>query len=482
MKSNKSAYKNVIYSMFGVIFNTIIPIIVFPYVTRVLGVDGIGKYSFYSSALTYAALFTGFGIALYGAREIGKCADDPNRRGQKLVELIVVNLMTVAIFFVIVIYFAFFSSYSKDCLIIILFSFTLLTNAIGAEWFFVGIEKQGFMLVRNVVVKTISTILIFLLVKEPEHLVRYVAITTFSMAGSSLTNVYYLIKMSDGRSIKRLSVRKYLHPLSSIFSIEVLLRYLGLGDVVILGVLAGDNAVGIYSMGLKVFLLVSSIMKVTATTLMPRSAYYLENNDAEGFCRLFENTIRMIFMVGLPISVCMFLFAKPIIIILGGEQFVGAVDLMKEMSFFLLLSVLVNTYVFQAFYPQNKTTSIIVAHLAGLVLNVVLNCLLVPYLSFQGTFIAFAVSNLSIALVLFVREYDFFRKSFCLGDTKKYLFATVISIVPAVMINCLLPTNIWMWLLMLFTFGLTYITVLNMTKDNLYISIIKKIRENEISR
>ena len=181
MKSNKSAYKNVIYSMFGVIFNTIIPIIVFPYVTRVLGVDGIGKYSFYSSALTYAALFTGFGIALYGAREIGKCADDPNRRGQKLVELIVVNLMTVAIFFVIVIYFAFFSSYSKDWLIIILFSFTLLTNAIGAEWFFVGIEKQGFMLVRNVVVKTISTILIFLLVKEPEHLVRYVAITTFSM-------------------------------------------------------------------------------------------------------------------------------------------------------------------------------------------------------------------------------------------------------------------------------------------------------------
>ena len=476
MKSNKSAYKNVIYSMIGVIFNTIIPIIVFPYVTRVLGVDGIGKYSFYSSALTYAALFTGFGIALYGAREIGKCADDINRRTQKLIELIVLNLITVAIFFIIVIYFAFFSSYSKDWLIIILFSLTLLTNAIGAEWFFVGIEKQGFMLVRNIVIKTISTIMIFLLVKEPEHLVRYVAITTFSMAGTSLTNVYYLMNLSDLRYVKSLSLRKYLRPLSSIFSIEVLLRYLGLGDVVILGVLAGDNAVGIYSMGLKVFLLVSSIMKVTATTLMPRSAYYLDNNDTEEFCRLFDNTIRMLFMVGLPISVCMFLFAEPIIIILGGDQFVGAVDLMKEMSFFLLPGVLVNTYVFQAFYPQNKTKPIIVAHLAGLILNVMLNCLLVPCLSFQGTFIAFAISNLSIALVLFFNEYDFIRNSFCTGGIKKYLFATAISIVPTAVINCLMPTNVWIWLFMLFVFGLTYIAVLGITKDDLYISIIKNVR------
>ena len=461
--------------MLGVVFNTIIPIIVFPYVTRVLGVDGIGKYSFYSSALTYAALFTGFGIALYGAREIGKCVDNVCRRTQKLAELIVINLMIVAICFIFVIYVAFFSSYSKDWLIIILFSLTLLTNAVGAEWFFVGIERQGFMLVRNIVIKTISTILIFSFVKEPEHLVRYVAITTFSMAGSSLTNVYYWIKLSDSRCLKRLSLRKYIHPLSSIFSIEVLLRYLGLGDVVLLGLLAGDNAVGIYSMGLKVFLLVSSIMKVTATTLMPRSAYYLDNNDTEGFYRLLKNTIRMLFMVGLPFSACMFLFAEPIIIMLGGEQFIGAIDLMKEMSFFLLLSVLVNTYVFQAFYPQNKTKPIIVAHLTGLILNVALNCILVPLLSFQGTFIAFSVSNLSIAFILFAKEHDSFRNSFYIGEIKKYFFATAISIVAAIVISYLMPKSVWMWIFMLFAFGLTYVGLLSMSKDGLYMAIIKNI-------
>lgn len=461
--------------MIGIVFNTIIPIIVFPYVTRVLGVAGIGKYSFYSSALTYVALFTGFGIALYGTREIGKCADNIQKRTQKLVELMIINLVMVAIFYLFVVYISFFTSYSNDRLIIILFSLTLFTNALGAEWFFVGIEKQGYMLVRNVVIKTFSTIMILLLVKEPEHLVRYVAITVFSMAGTSLSNIYILIKLLDFNSVTKLNLCKYIKPLSSIFSIEVLLRFLGLGDIVILGVLAGNNAVGIYSMGLKVFLLVASIMKVTATTLMPRSAYYLENNDSDGFNRLLNNTVRMLFMVGLPISACMYLFAEPVILLLGGEQFVGSISLMKEMSFFLLISVVINTYVFQGLYPQNKIKSIIGAHIAGLVANVVLNFTLVPIFSFQGTFIAFAVSNIVIAVVLIIKEYRFFRFSFFIKDYINYLYATLVAVLFALLIYVLMPSGIWRWLLMLVVFGLAYLYTLTVLKDIFYLTIFKKL-------
>ncbi len=461
--------------MIGVIFNMIIPIVVFPYVTRVLGVDGIGKYSFYSSALTYAALFTGFGIALYGSREIGKCVNNIQLRSQKLFELFVFNLMTVSLAAILVFYFAFFSSYSSDCLIILLFSLTLLTNAIGAEWFFVGIESQGFMLVRNVIIKTLSTILIFLLVKEPEHLVRYVAITVFSMAGSSLTNIYFWVKLSDFKNIKKISLKKYIIPLSSIFSIEVLLRYLGLGDVVILGILAGDNAVGIYSMGLKVFLLVSAIMKVTATTLMPRSAYYLEQEDTEHFNLLFNNTVRLLFLFGMPISACMFLFAEPVISILGGAQFIGAVGLMKEMSLLLVLSVIVNTYVFQALYPKNKIKSIIIAHIGGVIVNFILNILLVPYFSYHGTFIAFSVSNIVIAVVLLCKEFHFVKSSFCFKKNINYLYATVISVIFAILIRETVQNEVLMWLLMFLVFFLTYLVSLKVLKDDIYLKIIKSI-------
>lgn len=473
MKSNKEAYKNVIYSMMGVVFNTIIPIIVFPYVTRVLGVDGIGKYSFYSSALTYAAIFTGFGIALYGTREIGRSADDLQKRSQKFVELMTINLITVALSTLFVIYFAFFSSYSDDYIIILLFSLNLLTNAIGGEWFFVGIEMQGFMLIRNIILKTLSTLMIFLLVTQPEHLTRYVAITTFSLAGTSIINIYYWIKLSDFKSIKSLNLRKYVKPLSSILSIEVLLRYLGLGDVVILGILAGDNAVGIYSMGLKVFFLVSSILKVTATTLMPRSAYYLEKKDKDGFNRLLNNTVRIIFLVGLPISACLYLFAEPIILILGGAKFEGAIGLMKNMSFFLLLSVLINTYVFQALYPQNKIKSIIWAHIAGIISSIALNYILVPYMSYKGTLIAFAVSNLMIACVLVLMEKSFFYASFNIKDYLNYIISTIGAVIIAYISSMFLNDGFWIISAIVFVF--IYIIILQILKDDLYINIINSI-------
>lgn len=461
------------YSMMGVVFNTIVPIIVFPYVTRVLGVNGIGKYSFYSSAMTYAALFTGFGIALYGAREVGKCANDIKKRSQVLAELMVINLITVALSAIFVIYFAFFSSYSNDWKIIILFSLTLLSNAIGAEYFFVGVEKQGFMLIRNVVFKLLSTIMVFLIVKEPQHLTRYVAITTFSLAATSLTNIHYWIKLSDFRSLNALCLKKYIRPLSSIFSIEILLRYLGLGDVVILGVYAGDNAVGIYSMGYKIFLFVSSILKVTATTLMPRSAYYLENNDSDSFFRLFNNTVRMLFLIGLPISACLYLFADSIIFILGGTQFEGSVELLRKLSFFLLLSTLVNTYVFQFFYPLNKTKPIIYAHFTGLVLNVSLNCVLVPYLSYQGTFIAFAVSNLTIVGVLVGMEISFFKTSFLLKDYCNYIIATIVSVLLAWLCLKLMHDNHWGICAIVFWFS--YIYLLQILQDRFYLNIKRSI-------
>lgn len=460
----------------GVVFNTIIPIIVFPYVTRVLGVDGIGKYSFYSSALTYAALFTGFGIALYGAREIGKCADNLQLRSQKFAELMVFNLITVAISAFLVVYFAFFSSYSDDSVIILLFSLTLLTNAIGGEWFFVGIEMQGFMLVRNIIIKTLSTIMIFLLVKEPEHLTRYVAITTFSLAGSSLTNIYYWIKLTDLKHVAKLKLRSYIRPLSSIFSIEVLLRYLGLGDVVILGVLAGDNAVGIYSMGLKVFLLVSSILKVTATTLMPRSAYYFENNDADGFDRLLRNTLRMLILVGLPISAGLYLFAEPVILLLGGAEFEGSVGLMKEMSFFLLLSVLVNTYVFQALYPQNKTKSIIWAHIAGLVISVALNFALVPYFLCHGTFVAFALSNIAIAVVLIAMNKKLFVSTFRVKDYYAYIASTLGACAATYFSMWLLNDSYW--LISVVVFMITYSVLLLIQKDEMFMNILTSIKRS----
>lgn len=60
MKKNLSS--NYIYNLAYQIFVIILPIITTPYVSRVLGADGIGIYSYTLSIVTYFTLIGGLGI------------------------------------------------------------------------------------------------------------------------------------------------------------------------------------------------------------------------------------------------------------------------------------------------------------------------------------------------------------------------------------------------------------------------------------
>lgn len=426
-----SVKQNVAYSMIGVVLNMIIPLITFPYVSRVLGVEGIGKYNFYSSGQSYLALFAAFGVSIYGVREIGKLRDNKRARAQVLLDLCIVSLIASLICYVAIAFLLLFIDYSNDAIIILLFSLTLLTGAIGPDWYFVGIEKQGFMVLRNLIIKVVSLILIFVFVTEPNHLIRYVGITVFSISAVSVVNFIYLIKDSAYEGAKLPSISKYIAPLFAIFIVDILLRYLGLGDVLLLGVLSNDEAVGIYTMGLKIFAIATSVLKVTATTLMPRASYYLENNDKSVFWDFISKSTAALFLVGVISTVVLFAYATPIVNLMGGSQFADSSNVLRFLSLLFVLTIGSNTFVFQVLYPLGKTRSIIIAHIVGVVLNLFLNFILVPRISYWGTLIAFTGSNTSIFFVLALLEKEALKETIRFSLIKKYLLAGVISLVVA---------------------------------------------------
>ena len=67
---NKSIKRNVILNGIQQIVTLVLPFITVPYLTRVIGKDGIGTYSYTSSIIQYFILFGTIGLSLYGTREI----------------------------------------------------------------------------------------------------------------------------------------------------------------------------------------------------------------------------------------------------------------------------------------------------------------------------------------------------------------------------------------------------------------------------
>lgn len=465
---------NLIYSILGVVFSTIIPIIVFPYVSRVLGVTQLGEYNFYNSALAYLALFSSFGITIYGVREVGRVKDDIKKRSNILVELVCLNLIFTVCCLLFVLYCIVFTKYGADYKIILIFSIILMTNAIGAEWFFVAIEKQKYLLIRNLIIKIISLVLIFLLVVSPDDTITYATITVFSLAGVSILNIIYIIKLSDFSGIHTLHLKKYLNPLAFIFVIEILLRFLGLGDVVILGNFGGDTAVGFYIMGLKIFLLVTSLMKVTATTLLPRAAFYLENGEIDNFNVLLRDTVNLIFLLGIPCSLGLILWAEPVVNLFGGKDFEPSVLLLQGFSCLIIVSVIVNMIVFQILYPLDKIKSIIVAHVIGVGLNIILNIVLIDRMSYYGTFLAFAISNIVILLILFLLERKSIPMCIFSKNILKYIYAGIVFLLIGVTIRCFCGNMYYLG--QMFMCGCIYLYMLYCCQETFIRNLLRKIK------
>ena len=71
-----SIKKNFLYNILLNISNIAFPIITIPYVSRILGVDQIGEFSFVTTLVEYFVLFAALGKTLFGSREIAKLKDN----------------------------------------------------------------------------------------------------------------------------------------------------------------------------------------------------------------------------------------------------------------------------------------------------------------------------------------------------------------------------------------------------------------------
>jgi len=202
--ANKSIAKNYIYNLIYQILAMIIPIITTPYLSRVLGAEKIGIYSFTFSILSYFVLFGCLGIALYGQREIATVQDDVKRRSKVFWELFYLKLIMICISFAIFAIINFnndiYGIYYK------ILTIELFANAIDITWFYQGIEDFKKITIRNAIVRIASVILIFIFVKNENDLIKYFLINGISNFISYLVLWLNIKKFTVKTKLKELNI------------------------------------------------------------------------------------------------------------------------------------------------------------------------------------------------------------------------------------------------------------------------------------
>ena len=152
----RNAFLNILRTLLSIIF----PLITFPYATRVLQPEGIGKVQFSAGIISYFVMFAGLGIGTYGIRETAKKRDNRQELIKVTKELFVLNLIPTTIAYLLFGLALFvipkFSSYRN---LLIIYSSIILFTTIGIEWLYSGLEQYAYITIRQFIFQLFSLIL-----------------------------------------------------------------------------------------------------------------------------------------------------------------------------------------------------------------------------------------------------------------------------------------------------------------------------------
>jgi len=425
MNTSPSIKKNYLYNSILTTVGFVFPLITFPYVTRVLGPEGIGKVKFAESIVVYFVTLANLGIPMYGIREIAKVRDNQEKLNKVFTELFVVNIVSMilaTIFFSIL--FVFVHKIQEEKLLFVIMGVTIFLNVFSIDWFFRGMENYRYISLRSLFALSFSLILLFVFVKSAEDYIIYAGITVVASSGIKILNIFYrrnFVKFV----FNELNLKRHVKPILVFFSTTIAISiYLNL-DIVMLGFLSGDRYVGLYTAAIKPIKIVTAIIASLGVVLVPRLSYYLSAKNFFQFEELSKKSLNFVFFFSIPCSIMIFLLADEIILLLTGNLFISASITLKLLSVLIIFLVISNFYSLQILVPQNKEKYVLYITISAAVVNIVLNFLLIPQYHHNGAAIATLLAEFvaTILNIYFVKNYYKVRLF-----SKEYLMLLLISL------------------------------------------------------
>ncbi|RXA74293.1 flippase, partial [Pediococcus acidilactici] len=166
--------KNFLFNVSYQVFILLVPLVTTPYISRVLGSEGVGINAYTNSIIQYFILFGSIGISTYGNRQIAYSRGNARDVSQDFWEISILRFLTIAISYIaFLIYLNFVSQYHG---FFFAQSFQIIAAAFDISWLFMGLENFKITVLRNFVVKIISLVCIFTMVKTENDLGTYILI------------------------------------------------------------------------------------------------------------------------------------------------------------------------------------------------------------------------------------------------------------------------------------------------------------------
>ncbi len=461
----------------------IFPLITFPYVARVILPTGIGEVTFVESLCRYIIIFSALGIPIYGVREIAKVKGEKDKLNKLFTELLIIHF-TITIFvsslFAISIYLIpLLHNYVEFYLLGLLL---IISNVFVIEWYFQGISQFKFITIRNLIVKSILTISVFIVVKEKEDVLIYFSIIVITSVFNSVINFVYAlrtVKLDFSSSLNEF--KRHIKPLFLIFSSIAFISIYTLLDTIMLGFMTDESSVGLYTTGLKVSRIPMLFIGALGVVLIPKLSEHFHNNRLEDFTTLISKSIKVVITFSIPILFSLYSLADTIILSFAGPDFMEAGIVLKILSLLSLLIGLSNIFGLQILTPMGKDKYLTFSVLIGTIISLALNFILIPIFKEKGA----AISNIIAEIAVTIATIVFAQKFIKITTDWNFILKTIIYAIPfffiPIFISKYIINDVTLIVLTIIISGLYFLTIqLFVIKNELIIDLKNKFMKKYV--
>jgi len=395
--STTSLKKNYFYQILYQIITLITPLITTPYISRILGVENIGKFTYAYSIATYFGMFIHLGLANYGNREIAKVRDNNQKLSKTFLEIYVMQLTMGAI--VLGCYIIYIFYFSTDFIMSCIMLLYICSAIFSITWFYNGLELFKLTVIRNIFIKLLSIILIYCFVKTRNDIYIYAIIMTGDMLLSSIILWPIVKKNVQLQKISFSGVVRHIKPNVILFISVLFVSFYTVLDKIMLGMLSNMKEVGFYENAYKITSIPTMAIASLGTIMLPRISNMLVNGKKEKVKKYNEQSLILSCFLSIPISFGIVAISKEFVPLFYGDGFQKCAELLPILIFSSIFISLGNVIQTQCFIPNNLDGAYVFAAVIGALVNIFFNILLIP--KYQSVGAALGTLLAEIATLLY---------------------------------------------------------------------------------
>ena len=390
--------KNFFYSALLTLANYVFPLITYPYVSRVLGVTGIGICNFVDNIVNWFIVFSTMGISVLGVREIAAVRSGGKERNEAFSGLLALNgLTTLAAAVVLAAAIFVVPSLAAYWKLLFLGVAKLVAHSLSLEWYFRGIEEFKYITDRSIAIKTLYVAAVFLFVRKPEDYGIYYLLLTLTVVANTFVNVLYA-RYTVTVSTKGLDLKRFAGPYFLLGLNFVLTSMYSSFNVIYLGFVQGAEQVGYYTTATKILTITTALISAFATVMLPRMSAVLTEGKMDEFRTYVGKAFNILFLVGIPAVFLMQTEALDIVRVISGAGYEGAIRPMRIVAPMILVAGMDQILIMQILMPMKSDRRIFINSSIGAAVGILLNLLLIGWMGATGSAIVWLCAELAVCI------------------------------------------------------------------------------------